>query len=96
MVFSSNTVRSEILLRTKYYKDLTILQCVGTVSVNGSSVESFNMKQAVWHRVVIHGKLPCPAWTSSWKLRKQAMVTLCVIFHTSGTVDIYIHSPIYI
>lgn len=43
MVFSSNTVRSEILLRTKHYKDLTILQCVVTVSINDSSVESANM-----------------------------------------------------
>lgn len=31
---------SVILLRTKYCKDLTILQCVGTGTIKGSSAES--------------------------------------------------------
>jgi len=50
MVFSlcingvtSKTVRSVNLVRTKYCKDLTTSQCMGTVALKDSSAESANM-----------------------------------------------------
>lgn len=36
-------MRSVILLRTKYCKDLTILQCVGRATIKDASVESADM-----------------------------------------------------
>lgn len=36
-------MRAMILLRTKYCKDLTILQCVGTATIKDPNVESANV-----------------------------------------------------